>query len=605
MRPSRRLRTGAAVGVALVLLGGDAPGAGAPPPVPQTDVAIEFYALDKDGRALPDLRADEVTVRLMGRARPIKALRLVEAARPPAAGASAADAAPRPEPPPPPFATNALPDDGRAILLIIDDESFRQGREPAVRAALQRLLSVLDDRDRVTLITMPHGGVKVDFTTRRDLVAAAVQQIVGHGPEQETGSDASCRSRLVLESLEATLDSLAGGRGPTTVVFLSASLLPPRRDALTTEPPGPCEIQQQAFTRVGEAAARARAHFFVVRAEELGSVRRSAAEMSIGGDPRGSTNPLEGLEHLAGVTGGLRLTLAVAKDDTLVRIAQETAAYYVATIEASAAEMNNVLRTLDVRVSRRDTDVRARPQFHFPPAASLPPPRRTPVEMLKSDRAFRALELRATAYVSRAPGGRIQVIAAAQPADPGATLEAFSAGLFDRAGKLVSQWNARASDLVSSPLLSAMVVPQGTYRLRVAGTDSAGRSGATDQEVVAELATAGALSLSSLVVGLSREGGFQPRLQFSTEPVALAYLEIYGGAAGAKVGALIEIATTLNGPALQQVRLSIEATSDPGRFMATGAVPLGALPPGDYVIRAIIGVENQPAGRVVRTIRKT
>jgi len=41
-----------------------------------------------------------------------------------------------------------------------------------------------------------------------------------------------------------------------------------------------------------------------------------------------------------------------------------------------------------------------------------------------------------------------------------------------------------------------------------------------------------------------------------------------------------------------------------GRVVATGVVPVGALPPGDYIVRGMIKLEDGTAGRVVRTLRK-
>ncbi|MEK6629233.1 MAG: hypothetical protein AABY89_00700, partial [Acidobacteriota bacterium] len=46
------------------------------------------------------------------------------------------------------------------------------------------------------------------------------------------------------------------------------------------------------------------------------------------------------------------------------------------------------------------------------------------------------------------------------------------------------------------------------------------------------------------------------------------------------------------------------AWADEGRVVATGAVPIGALPPGDYVVRGVIRLEDGTTGRVVRTLRK-
>jgi len=152
--------------------------------------------------------------------------------------------------------------------------------------------------------------------------------------------------------------------------------------------------------------------------------------------------------------------------------------------------------------------------------------------------------------------------------------------------------------------VATIVVPPGVYRIRVAATDSTGRGGATDVEVAAEMTPAGTLKLSSLVLGLWRDNTFHPRLQFSTEPVVIAYLDVVGGVAGAPVAAFVEIARTANGPAISTSRLAIESTSDPGRFQASAAVPIGALPPGDYVVRAIVGIDGQPMGRVTRVLRK-
>ena len=139
--------------------------------------------------------------------------------------------------------------------------------------------------------------------------------------------------------------------------------------------------------------------------------------------------------------------------------------------------------------------------------------------------------------------------------------------------------------------------------MRVAAIDSTGRSGTADYEIVVETARSGPLKISSLVLGLSRGGTFTPRLQFTSEPLAIAYVELEGAPAGARLSAQLEVAPTLNGQALVAVPLAIESTAA-NRYAATGAVPLGALPPGDYVVRAMIALEGHPMTRVLRTIRK-
>lgn len=44
--------------------------------------------------------------------------------------------------------------------------------------------------------------------------------------------------------------------------------------------------------------------------------------------------------------------------------------------------------------------------------------------------------------------------------------------------------------------------------------------------------------------------------------------------------------------------------ADETRVVATGTVPIGTLPPGDYVVRGVIRLEDGTTGRVMRTLRK-
>ena len=44
--------------------------------------------------------------------------------------------------------------------------------------------------------------------------------------------------------------------------------------------------------------------------------------------------------------------------------------------------------------------------------------------------------------------------------------------------------------------------------------------------------------------------------------------------------------------------------ADQTRVVASGTVPIGALPPGDYVVRGIVRLESGETGRVIRTLRK-
>jgi 5-enolpyruvylshikimate-3-phosphate synthase len=40
------------------------------------------------------------------------------------------------------------------------------------------------------------------------------------------------------------------------------------------------------------------------------------------------------------------------------------------------------------------------------------------------------------------------------------------------------------------------------------------------------------------------------------------------------------------------------------RRRATGVVPVGALKPGDYVVRAVVSLDGRPIGQLTRILRK-
>jgi hypothetical protein len=598
----KRLFAGIAVCIGTVLgTAAMVPSASQVPASLRDIVAVEFYALGSDRRPINDLKAEEVTIKMDGRTRKVSSLQLVTVAPEPPSDA----ATPAAETAPAPFSTNTAAEAGRTFIMVLDDESFRPGRERPLRGAVSRFLGALAPRDRVSLITVPHGGMKANLTSNHDRVMNELNQLIGHAPETESAQDGACRTRDVLQSLEGMLNSLAGGEGPTTIMFISATEYGPRRDAPSTLAPGRCELTTQVFERMGNAAAQARAHFWVIQPEQIMN-RGSIASETIGGAGfSGSENPLEGLEHIAGVTSAERLSLSTAGDETLVQIARETTAYYSAVIDTTVADLDGITRGIDVKVGRAGVRVRARPKLYLPKPAGARPVAKTPPEMIKDSREFHDLPLRAAGFASLAGAdGTMKVIAVSEPVDPSTKITALTAALFDGQGRLTRQVTATPDQLTGAPHMTALLVPPGQYRLRVAAVDAAGRGGTTDAEVSAETTPAGPLKLSSLVVGLSRNGSFVPRLQFGNEPVAIGFLEIYGGAAGQGIGAAVEVAKTLDGPPLVVTRLAIEAASEPGLFRATGAVPIGALPPGDYVVRALVALQDQPYGRVVRTIRK-
>lgn len=553
-------------------------------------LALQFSVVTPDGLNIADLKPGEVSIRVGGRTRAIRSLQLITMG-----GVDQADTGL-----PLPYGTNAV-GAGRTLVIIVDDESFRPGLEGVLRAATDSLIDGLSPADRLSLVRLPLGGTRVPLTTDHSRVRTAMAQVVGQGAANPSGSDFACRTRRTLESLVGYLDTAGIRADQMTIMFVTAALAAPRRDAVTALAPGMCELSEHLFARVGVAAGAARAQFYVIRpgdASDGGAIERETG--------RGSDNPFAGMEHLAGVTGGKILSLTGSTGTAMERVVRETAAHYLASVEALATDRSGRSQLLSVNVDRRGVEVRSPPQITFakPDRALSTLQEPSLRDMLGTNVMFRDLPLRAAAFPAlAADGDAVRVVTLAEPVEKGVQLESLAAILFDRDGKVASQWLATADELKRTPVMAAMSIPPGLYRLRVAAIDTAGRSGTADYEVEAEIVRAGPLKLSSLVLGLLRDARFEPKLQFTTEPLAVAYLELEGAPAGAKVLAAVEVAQTLNGPPIVSVPLVVQSSGE-GRFAAMGSIAVGALPAGDYIVRAIIGLEDGAPTRVVRTMRK-
>ncbi len=560
---------------------------------PGRRLMVDFKVFGPSGELVETLAPADVELRIDGKVRDVKALRRVVAG----ARAATTDAGLQQ-----PFGTNADAAGGRTFLFILDEDSFRTGREEPFRNALTGLLSRMTPTDFVSVIAVPYGGTKVPLTNDHAKARHAIEATTGQRSVGEDGSAMACRTRLVLESVENILRGMAGRAHPTTVVLLTAGLAAPRRDAPMALAPGMCELQSEAFRRVAAAAGAARANFYIAQPDDVGTIGAPRNESISGVGFNGSDNPLAGIEDLSGITGGVRLPLTALGTSALERVDQESAAYWVAEIEAQLSDFDQRSRRLEVSVRVPDTTVRVRPEITFSRQATSSATRVTVSDMLMSTGSYPDLPLRVVAHTLGAPGDEVQVVLVAETDPRGGALASAGAVLVDGDGRVVSRWNA--VDAGESPLVGAMRVAPGNYRLRVAAVDAGGRGGAADYRFAAELTPVGPLKLGSLVLGLSRDGELTPRLEFGDEPSALASFEFYGGTEGMAVSAALEIARTLDGQPMISLPLAIRAQGE-GRYLAMGTVPIGALPAGDYVVRGVLRLTDGPSGRTVRTLRKS
>lgn len=549
-------------------------------------LAIDFVAAGSDGAPVGNLTAGEVTVRLGGKVRPIVAFEYVRAEgsrRGPMDTAA-------------PYGDNAEWLAPRSIILMVDEDTIRPGRTVAVRDAIQQLLTGLAPSDRVALVTVPFGGLAVDLTTDHARLMQAVGNLTSKSIRSETVTDSQCRTLTTLGAMTDTLLRLSVVEDPVTVIFFSNGQAGPQNIIrMTGSAPvgGPCDLRTSTFTDLGIAAARARARFYVVHSDL---------------DQRGTG--LDGLEHITGVTGGPLLHLATGEGRPAVaRILRESSGHYVARVAREPSDAVGEDLGVGVSTSRPGVTVWRAPRFIVTrPNVTASATPTTTLDLIRNARVFRDLPLRIAGHTYRDDAaGNVKLAVTFESSDATAILSSAMVAAFDAQGRLVTGVEMSSEALTRRPVVAALSVPPGVYRIRIAALEATGRAGSAEHDVDVALTPIGPVQVSSLMVGLSRTGVFVPAMVFGTEPTAFGLLEIYGaGTAPASTPVVVfEIAATTLGQAILTMPGLVEPTGDPSRSVATAVLPIRDLAPGDYVVRATVTVAGYPAGRVLRTLRKT
>lgn len=576
MRPNSRRHLVWSRAVLLSFLGAGAVGIAAQQPPPAGDgIVIDFVVTTSDGKPITDLKAEDVTLRVDGRQRTVRSLQFVESL---AGGATAA-------PPAMPFGVNDAPDRSRAVLFAVEDASINTNSGRLVRDTIVKFLESAPGNTRVGLVTLPQPTLRADLGSGSARAREIADKISGRAPASATTNDHTCRTRETLDALRGLLNAFAGADTPTTVLVFSGGLVGPTR-ATGQAGSGGCDLTTDHFQGVGRASSIGRAQVYVIHSNE------------------GVTAQSEGLESLAGVTGGQVLRLNVTGEGAIDRAMRETSAYYLATFDPDPKERDGQDHRMEVRLARQDAQLRARTSLTIPKgdARGGKPGSTSPRDMVKSTTAFRDLPLRVVAYTSRGSGDNVNIVIMAEPIDPATKLTAASAAIADAANKATTV-SIEEKQLAARPVMTSLAGAPGTYRVRFAATDASGRGGAVDYTVNAELTPAGPLKMSGLVVAALKDKAMAPAMQFKDETTAIGYVEIYGQLTG-QVSARMEVAATADGPALKTIQPGGQKTSEADKFLLIGEIPIGDLKPGDYVVRAFVGLQGQPEGKVVRTLRK-
>jgi hypothetical protein len=551
-------------------------------------IHVDFRAIGDDGSIVTDLKPSDLSLKVNGKPRTIQSLTVYQAN---------ADAIAASAPLPPPYATNVSGQGGRIIHVLVDDDSISPGRESQIKDAIRILSGELTPNDRIGILNT-QGTINITPTSDVTKVRLAASGFTGKAGASETDEDSRCRTKRVIAAV-GTIISLSGA-APTTLVAFSSGLATPAVKKVTPGAHGDagtsdlCPVEPEDFTNLAKITSTANVDLYLFQV--------------VDGIVAGGSVLDAGYESLAGATGAEYIKLPTSPQSAISRLLRETSSYYVATFAPEPGEHNGQPARLELKTARDKVKLRVRPAVMLAKEAAARSV--APKDMLRVATEYRELPLRSTSYASRMPGDpgntEMRVVALFEPLDAGAAIAAASVGLFDAKGTLKAQWTAQKEDLAKHPARADLQLPPGTYRIRVAAVDANGRGGTTDEDVKAEPVRADPLSLSALVIGTRPQGGgFAPRLEFSTETVAIGLLEIYNVPKSGEITVSLDVVSTPEGQPLATAETTLGRGSADDARTAIGGFGIDNLPPGDYLMRAVVLLDGKPVGRAVRTLRKT
>ena len=260
----------------------------------------------------------------------------------------------------------------RQVFLVFDQASIRPGDERQAVDGAGRFIDSRSPRDCVALVTL-----NVELTRDRSMIHTALERVRGFlPPPPEHPADAirrACddydRTPNTLVRVRDLLHGMEALDGLKTVVLVSAGLLP-SGSAVAVGGVGyvGTAVDSHTFRDLETAASRARAQFYVIQPHYFliaaGDVPHGLPDFLGYSDYHAYLDgQLDGLQDVAGATGGELFRLSGTADAVFTRIRLETSAYYVLAFAPTAAEADGTPHKIQIRIARKGVIVRARPSF--------------------------------------------------------------------------------------------------------------------------------------------------------------------------------------------------------------------------------------------------
>ena len=606
--------------------------------------SVDVTVVDDRGKPIADLTPADFVVRVDGNPRRVVTAEWVSMVTP---ESSAAPAAPLPEG----YSSNEGSTGGRLIVIAVDEPNIRFGGALGIARAANGFIDRLSPSDRIAVASFGTGAPASVFTADR----ARVKQVISRMAGQKRAGRASdykhnmaltealaihkgdrttlemvqareclqmpgmtivqiemCRAEVEIEAVMLASDTnqesdqtLAGLRdllmglraidAPKTLILISEGFV-------LSDAPQVAEL--------GTMAAEARTSLYALRLDnQMFDITDSRVPINPFADRQARA---EGLEMLAGAARGTLFTVATAEAPFFARIESELSGYYLLGVESDPRDRDGKTHPIRVDVPRRGAIVRSRRQLLNAPAEArrARAPRQAVTAALSSPLLSAALPLRVASFSLQGPErDKVQMVIHADVGADYAASKPVALGylIVDRNGRVV---DSRAESMRLLPVMNGVPSPlqytagaslaPGEYTLKLAAAEGE-RVGSIEHPIRAGLPTENGLTLSELMVGGPTEIGelLRPTIGYTASFGSVhGYVEAYGAKADT-VTVKYEIAADAKGAPLLNVNVPGRLGGDE-RMIFSHVVPIQKLPPGKYVLRALVTDAGKPAKTLTR-----
>lgn len=357
-------------------------------------VLIDAHVVARDGSPIEGLKAEQFEVFVDGRRRPVSFAEFVRATEP------------RPGMAPQGVSGAASGDQGRVIVLAVDQGSFPIAGQAAAREAALRVVDGAAPGDQLGLVTFPGtlalapttdheairqavgglSGLRVDLTKSRFNISAveasqlksrdsmATQDVIARECRGQF-PDPTCRQEVIqdggriadaleqqaamsISGLHATIDAVGSLPGRKTMILVSAGL--PMR-------PGGVPNLDSETTHIARRAAAANINLYVFY---MNVHFLSAFSADYGKRNNTLYDDITmfgyGLEKFADSAGGSFFKVEVDSDPFVARALRETSASYVLGVQARPEDRDGKDHFIRVTVKQRGATIRYRKVVTIP-----------------------------------------------------------------------------------------------------------------------------------------------------------------------------------------------------------------------------------------------